>query len=170
MTIRIFVSGREERQKARTVRLPVRTKIIHNQSIPAEKIHIQDARGCILYLLRPDFVHEWKIGQYIHRNFEKSIPAINQAARSEGDLFHEAYENWASYLATTSEPSIELLQLAQTFLSSFQFATWSEYSLHILGGYANICHTEYSLRKWRAGLSEEKRSRQSRWLLCRTLR
>ncbi|KAF4472625.1 hypothetical protein FALBO_492 [Fusarium albosuccineum] len=112
------------------------------------------ARRCLDFLLKDEYAREDRIGQRLRRN----VGLGGSTQDPEKSFYDYAARNWYIHLTALPSPDPILLELANKFLRSPQFAHWAEYSYTDAGDFQAIRSTEIALTVWSKKLPENDRA------------
>ncbi|KAI1746680.1 hypothetical protein F4782DRAFT_523801 [Xylaria castorea] len=116
------------------------------------------AEKCLSCLLSDKYADLNRIGSYLVANHDEKVHVRLDARPLEGSFYDYAYRFWDYHLVRTKEPSKNLLQQANSFVLSLQFAYWSECSRQDCGQLVRVAGAFYSLVTWHKRLSREDQS------------
>ncbi|KAF2967452.1 hypothetical protein GQX73_g6100 [Xylaria multiplex] len=111
------------------------------------------AEKCLSCLLNERYADPNRIKSYLVANHDEKAH-VNPDARPLEDSFYDyAYRFWDYHLVRAKAPNNHLLQQANKFLLSLQFAYWSECSRQDCGQLVRVTVAFCSLTSWHKGLS-----------------
>ncbi|KAI0541773.1 hypothetical protein GGR58DRAFT_454931 [Xylaria digitata] len=111
------------------------------------------AEKCLSCLLNERYADPNRIKSYLVANNDEKA-CVNLDARPLEDSFYDyAYRFWDYHLVRAKAPNKHLLQQANRFLLSLQFAYWSEFSRQECGQLVRVTVAFCSLTSWHKGLS-----------------
>lgn len=99
------------------------------------------------------------IGRRLRHNLGSNVLAVEEISDPPNGFYDYAAHHWNSHLTALQSPSLELLDLAGTFLRSAQIAYWSEYRSTESLEFQIIRSTESGLRTWAFNLTSDQRER-----------
>ncbi|KAH8688945.1 hypothetical protein GQ44DRAFT_833163 [Phaeosphaeriaceae sp. PMI808] len=113
------------------------------------------AEKCLSCLLNERYADLHRIRSYLIANHDENACVDTDAPPCEGSFYDYAFRFWDYHLVRTKVPSKNLLQRANNFILSLQFAYWSERSRQDCGQLVRVNVTFASVVSWHKGLSRE---------------
>lgn len=111
------------------------------------------AEKCLSILLKEENKDFERIGKYLTANHGENSILDTTTSSCEAKFFNYASRFWDYHITQTRCPSPQLLEQAETFLSSLQFVLWAEYSRQDYGQYVAVFQALGRLKDWNRQIS-----------------
>ncbi|KAH6619654.1 hypothetical protein B0J18DRAFT_492436 [Chaetomium sp. MPI-SDFR-AT-0129] len=111
------------------------------------------AKKCLETLMREEHADLNRIGSLLRAGHGADDVGIPAQSSGEDGFYSYASRAWDYHITQAESPDIELLQRANEFLLSYQFAFWAEYSRKDFGQPLRVLQALNRLKPWHSKLS-----------------